>query len=240
MRKILSALVLSSALWLPSYGLAEDVVRKLSLSGSAQVDAAPDEAELQMSVVTEQKEAPVAYDQNATLSQKVVSALKNAGADVETLGYSGYKNEVYENNVLVMKGYRVVHSFRISTKKLDQIGKLQALGVANGAYDTGNVHFKLSNEKEREVKYTLLEKACEDAKAKADLIAKAFHAYRGKVLELQVTSNERSEYPVYAPRAALKSAEVAPPIESKKVSTRASVNVVFELGYTGDDTKTEF
>lgn len=227
-------------MFLPSYGLAEDIVRKLSLSGNAQVEVAPDEAELHMSVVTEQKEAPLAYDQNATLSQKVVAALKHAGAEVETVGYSGHKNEVYENNILVMKGYKVVHSFRASTKKLDQVGKLQALGVAHGAYDTGSVHFKLSTEKEREVKYALLEKACEDAKAKANLVAKSFHAQRGKVLELQVTSNERSEYPVYAPRAAMKAEAVEPPIEAKKVSTRASVNVIFELEYKDDHSKSEF
>ncbi len=231
MKKTLYSLVLTSAMMLPSYGLAEDVVRKLSLSGSAQVEVIPDEAELHLSVVTEQKEAQGAYDQNATLSQKVVSALKDAGADVETVGYSGHKNEVYENNVLVMKGYKVVHSFRVRTKKLDQVGKLQALGVANGAYDTGGVHFTLSTEKEKEVKYSLLEKACEDAKAKADVVAKAFQGYRGRVLELTISSYDGPHYPVYAP-AALKSAVgVEPPIEAKKVSTRASINVVFELGY---------
>lgn len=234
--KTLYSLVLTSAMMLPSYGLAEDAMRKLSLSGTAQVEVAPDEAELHLSVVTEQKEAPLAYEENATLSRKVVTALKQAGADVETVGYSGHKNEVYENNAVVMKGYKVVHSFRIRTKKLDEVGKLQALGVVHGAYDTGGVTFKLSNEKEKEVKYTLLEKACEDAKAKADVVAKAFHGYRGRVLELTVSNYDRPQYPVYAP-AALKSAEIASPIEAKKVSTHVSVNVVFELGYTASENK---
>ena len=71
----------------------------VSVTGTSDLDVAPDEAELTVMIEAEGTNAKEAQDLNAQLSDQVIKALAAQGVkkeDIDTMGYYLYKREGYD------------------------------------------------------------------------------------------------------------------------------------------------
>lgn len=209
-------------------------LNKITVSGFAELEAMPDQAELRFSVVTENSDVKLAQQKNSEMANNVISALKSKGVDkneIETIDYFVDKIREWEKGKYVDKGYRVKNTVKITTNKLDKIGDFIDVAVDSGVNDVGGITFELSKEAKQKVSEQLLSKASEDAKNKAGLLTNALGVKLGKA----VIISESNYYitPRFYGSYELKSSSIADsaptPIQPKSVETSASISVVFEL-----------
>jgi uncharacterized protein len=181
----------------------------LTVSGNAQLSVSPDEATVYISVVSDNKTAKLAQENDRVTSDSVMAALKAAGlkaADIETESYYLTKLEdwevipmpvariepapgasdssagyITEKGRYVERGYRLTHTIKATTKQIEGIGDLIDAAVGAGANGVDSVTFGLTKESEKKVRADALVKSVEAAKEKAQSMSQTAGATLGKV-----------------------------------------------------------
>lgn len=196
----------------------------ISVSGTGSISIAPDISYINFGVFVEDKDPQVAMDSMALKANKIVTALQKAGIkkeDIKTTNISLYP--VYswdkETGKQNLEGYRASESFTVKTG-LDTVGKILALVNANGANEISGISFDTSNKES--LKLQAIEKAMEDARAKAEAALKGTN-YKITGIKTIAVESSSPVYPVYKNIAAAESI----PVEGGTVSVDASVSVVF-------------
>ncbi len=210
-------------------------LNKISVLGNAEIKIAPDQAEIMLSVVTEDKDVKKAQQKNAELATQVINALRAKGVsekEIETLNYGIEKIQEWENDKYVHKGYRVRNTIKVTTSKLDKVGDFIDVAVNAGANDVDGVTFSLTKEAKQKVSEQLLTKASEDAESKANILTKALGVRLGKAVTISEYNYDIS--PVYYSGRDFMMESAAPtkastPIQPKNVETSARITVVFNL-----------
>ncbi len=230
---LLAAAILSLSALTPVKAASEDqpTKRTVNVSGEGTVNASPDIAYVTMGVLTENKDAKTAQQNNAAAMDKVVALLKSSGIkseDIKTVNYTispkyDYIQSTGESRIT---GYSVNNSVQVTVKDITKVGSLIDLAAGSGVNLTSNISFGLSD---YEKFYNdALKKALEAAKKKADTIAGVY----GITLSLPVTISESGGYsPVYSFGGyAVKADMAAPatPIQPGNMEIKANVNVVYE------------
>jgi uncharacterized protein len=210
----------------------------LTVSGNAQLTVSPDKAEVYISVVSDNKTAKLAQENNRAVADEVMSALKALGlnaSDVETETYALSKLEDYdsEKGRYVERGYRLTNTIKATTRQIDKVGDIIDASVGAGANGVDQISFGLTKDAEKKVRDDAMVKATEAAREKAQMLAKSSGAEIVKV----ITVNEQNFY--YAPyeynyKGAVmmdSAAGGAPPtaISPQKVEVTSSVNLVYEI-----------
>ena len=214
----------------------------LSVSGTATTSVDPDLLVVGLGVETQEKTAQNALRTNSQLVSSVVDAILSVGLTKEELSTSGlsvhpiYVNQKSQLNRYkqVLIGYRVVNSLTVKTKKLDLVALIIDKSVSSGANKVNQVYFTLSPESQLHIKDSLLEKAVQDAKAKAE---KVLTPLDHKIIGVKHVSlsqfNVPPPVPVYAQQSfdSPRQAASAPtPIFSSKRDVTTTVSVVFFIG----------
>lgn len=145
----------------------------LNVTGTGKVQAAPDEAVIQLGVVTDAKTAAEATTNNASATQRVidaVSAQPNHG--VTTAGLSVYPVYSYDepNKIPVIKGFRATNGVNVKTK-VGYAGRIYDAGVTAGANESSGIAFQIQNE--APLREEALRLAVENAHREAKLVAQA-------------------------------------------------------------------
>ena len=197
MRKALCA-YLFTVFALPTHA-HEDAQREPSVrvTGSAVVMAQPDQAEIDIGVVTEAKTAASAANQNAQRVERVISELKKAlgqNASIKTLSYSVSPSYRYpkEGGKPEITGYNASNIVRVTTVRLDEAGKTIDIATSAGANTIHNLQYTLKNEKAAQS--AALREAAESAKAKAEALAAAL-----SLKVVRVLSVAENQAPIIAP-----------------------------------------
>ncbi len=208
----------------------------ISVSGSSQLKAVPDEVMVLLRVETNGTTAKEAQDKNSAAMAAIQKELKRAGVaekDMETTNYNLYPNTYwdYERQRQVDAGYKAAHTLKVKTKELMRVGEYIQLGVDAGATNVDSVSFSLSTTAERDAKDAALRSAVQEARQKAEALADGLSVRLGKVSSVSI--NEYNVMPFYrggvmAAEAMMDKAE-APPIAPQEVDVSASVTVVFEI-----------
>ena len=103
-------------------------VTRVMVAGDSIVQAQPDTAILTVSVVTQNRSAITAQQENAAKTDAVVSVLKTiagAGAEVKTSGYSLQPQRVYkEGQPPTITGYEARNSVTVTMSDLTKIGSV--------------------------------------------------------------------------------------------------------------------
>jgi uncharacterized protein len=213
---------------------AEQHSELITVSGTAELDTAPDEADISMGVQTLDKDASVSQQKNADIMEKVMAAIKLAGipeADISTSQYSLYELKEWDPKlqVEVSKGYQTTNTVIATTKDLSIIGKVIDAAAKAGANNIGGITFKLSKDKEASVKKDVLALAAKNGKDKAQTIATSLGVKLG---ELQQVSETQFYYtPVFMDSAeSARAAGSAPtPITPGDVTTSATLSIAYEV-----------
>ena len=171
----------------------EVVQSVVSTSGSKTVKVNPDKVSVNIGVETNGTTAEEAAAANAALMEKVLASLKGLGiADdkISTNWYSVYPiySHISANACRVMEGFPVppecyvdqeITSYTASnsvTVTLDSdadVGKVIDTTVAAGATNVNGAYFFVSNERQEEIRGSLIADAIANARSRADKAANA-------------------------------------------------------------------
>lgn len=173
LRLSLATILLSSALVAPV--AADDFPPMISVTGEAQVTAAPDLAIIDGGVTTEARTAREASESNNTAMGKVLLALKGAGIaekDAQTQHLS--LQPQYAANPkgpTVITGYRASNRVAIKLRDMTLVAQTLDILVGAGANEVGGINFTIAQPSK------LLDdartEAIADARRKAEIYAKA-------------------------------------------------------------------
>jgi uncharacterized protein YggE len=203
---------------------------QIRVTGRATVTVSPDQASVDVGVVTEAPEAKDAARGNAEKLDAVLKSIRNAlgpDAKFETVSYS--LNPLYRypepRREPVLTGYSATNIVRIKELALDKVGEVVDLATSSGANTVSNIAFGLRDE--GAVKARALREAAVDAKAKAEALADALGV---QVLGIfSVTEGEPDiirPLPMYrGAEAAMAQAAPATPVEARAIEVRASVTL---------------
>jgi len=216
--------------------LAEETeaIGTLSVSGQGRLSVKPDEAVVELGVVTNGKTAKEAQEANNRLMDQVLAALKTVVAekDLQTSGLRldpqyDYSEKQPEPRIT---GYRAENRLQVTVRDVDLVGKVIDLAVSAGINEINYVRFQVAGDEE--VRNRALAAAVKDARAQADAVAGALGKQVVDVVRVEVL-NTNLPAPLldggYAIRTAAQDLQVATPVEPGEMEVEARVQVIYQL-----------
>lgn len=203
----------------------------INVSGSGKVSAAPDIAYVSLGVVTEDKVANTAQQNNASAMDQIISKIKAMGIsaeDIKTTGYNIYPKYDYnkDNGESKITGYTVNNTVQVTVRDIKKAGSVIDVASANGANISSGISFGLSDYE----KYynEALKSAITAAKKRAETIAGVLAVSLKK--PVTVTDNGGTapvyDYKSYDMKA--NSAAASTPVEAGSIEVTANVSMVYE------------
>lgn len=209
-------------------------VTRVMVVGDSIVQAQPDTAIVTISVVTQNRRAIDAQQENATKTDAVVRALKAAagpGAEVKTSGYSLQPQRVYrENQPPTITGYEARNSVTVTLSDLNRLGPVIDASAQAGSNDVSGIAFTLRQD--RQARDRALSEATREATSKAQVIAQALGGRVVRVVEVQEEGfYQRPPQPLmgYQVEAMAKRGDVATPIEIGSLDISSRVQLIAEV-----------
>lgn len=198
-------------------------VNTISFSGHGEVTAVPDIANVYFTISKDAKTVKDAQDAVAKIEKSVLDSLKNnnvADKDIKTSNASFFpKYEYkYENNMMpcnqygcpprggnnVIIGYTASESINLKVRNVDNVGKImQDLGTFEVAELSGP-NFAIDNEDA--LKAEARKKAINEAKDKANILAKDLGVRLGRIASFNESGNY---YPIMYGKSEIMSADSA-------------------------------
>ncbi len=213
-------------------GAATGVLNTVTATGEGKALAAPDQAEMSFGVTTQGTDSKKVLDDASKQAEKIIAALKKAGVDdkdLQTSGVNLYPQQDYrEGQAPRITGYQASVQVRATIKKIDSTGDVITAAAGAGATDINGPTFTLSEQATSRAE--AIDKAVADARARAEIMAKAAGKSIGDVVS--ISESGVSVPPIYYygdARGAAKDALASVPIEAGTLDVTANVTVVFEL-----------
>jgi uncharacterized protein len=221
-------------LFISSPAVAEEKDKVMKVSGTGVVSAKPDRARVHMdvsyvdrSIVSAKKKV----DEKVIQIQKMLLRENVKPADMNTSNLSVYEernepvNRDGSRDVAKQDRYRVSREI---TVKIENISKLDIIldnALNLGTSSVRNIEFYSS--RIDEIKFEAIRKASEDARKKADFLAKQFGCRVGKIQQIEYDYKERESQPylLAAGRAG------APSFLQGTIDVTATINVVYQIDH---------
>lgn len=206
--------------------------RTLVVTGAGEASAAPDMALLSVGVQTEASTAGAALKENAARMNATIARLKARGVadkDMQTADLSVNPQYKYDNagNPPQIVGFQATNMLRVKLRDLTAAGSVIDEAVGDGANSLGGLSFTFADAKPLEDEAR--KSAVEDAKAKAQLLAKAAGVALGSILQIQDGfSAPPVPGPVYDVRAMAAEAK-STPVSVGESSVVANVTLIYEI-----------
>ncbi|MBC7566574.1 MAG: SIMPL domain-containing protein [Pedobacter sp.] len=212
-----------------------DLRKKISVSGSSEIEVTPDIIYLSISLKEYLK------DNNSkkkvditTLENQLFNAVEKAGLDKENLTINNLSSYNYATEKKKNPDFLASKQYRLKVTDLnkwnDIIGAVDSKGIAYTnieSYDYSKIEA---------LKKDLKIKALQAAKVKATYMVEALGEKLGSVIDIQEVNNEQYPQPIYRTNIMMKSnmadtgAESAPAeIDFKKIKLNYTMNTIFEI-----------
>jgi hypothetical protein len=202
--------------------------RTVTVSGTATIRSAPDQALVSLGVQTQANTAQGALQDNADRMTKVLAALVALGITEDDLATSNVSLwPVYGNSGTDITGYQASNQVDVTVHDVSKAGEVIDAGVDAGANLTNGISFTMSQD--NPALDRALADAVRDARGKAEIMANAGDASLGQVVTL-VESSAPVYPPIYYGRDMAVAEGGAPtPIEAPTLESQVSVMVTWEL-----------
>ena len=199
--------------------------RTVQATGSATLSANPDQAQIDVGVVTVAATAQDSAQQNATQTTAVLNAVKavlGGNGTIQTVSY--YVQPRYTNaSPSTINGYTTSNTVRVMTLDLSIIGKLIDAANAAGANTVGSLNFGLQDSE------PLVQQALTQATKQALAHAGAIASGLGAKIASVVSAQEGSSYtPILVGTGAAAGAATTP-VQTGTVNVYATVTVIASL-----------
>lgn len=204
----------------------------ISVSGHGRVTAVPNTAKVSLGIVTHDKSARKAAEDNERIAQAIKDAVKHLGVaekDFQTRDYSTspwYKYPPHGKAVQV--GYKVNNTVGVTVRDLKKVGDILDAATKAGANSVEGIRFTVDSADLRE---KALNAAIRNAQQKAQTIAETLNVKVGRPISVEESQGYESvaEMPAITFKRALTSARTRPPISPGQVETTQDVEVIFAI-----------
>lgn len=225
---ILSSLlaVLSSILVLKLFGPLPLAVNQTTttkqgtfdVTGQSQQTAIPDEANIQIGVMSQASSVKQAQDElNLKMNQisQNLKSLNLEAKDIKTTQYTINPEYDYNNDRQRIVGYQASSQLQITLHELDKVSQVIDTATQNGANTVNGLSFNLSRNKKMELIKTARQEAIAEAKQNAEELAQLSGLRLGRIINV-IESNPSSQ--------------PAPYMQSLKLDSAASETTQLEPG----------
>lgn len=209
----------------------------LTVSANGEARVAPDEAIVRLGVSSQAPTAREAQDQVSRTAGAILEAVRRLGIPAERIQTSElnlgpvYGQEQPERGVVrepKIVGYQASNVVSIQVEQLDKVGPVIDAGLAAGSNRLDGVMFGLRDD--RKARSEALGHAVEEARAKADALARALKVRLVRILEVAEGGIAVSPPPYQKiGRMAMESAMADTPVSAGQVGVAASVTVRWEI-----------
>lgn len=162
--------------------------------GEGRREVAPDKATIVLGVETRSKTPAAAASANADRSTRIRTALARAGVADKDIATARYTVHFEQGRTPADTQYVAVNMVTVTTKQLDQVGRIIDTGLGAGANNINSLFYDLSDRSAAEA--GALGDAVADARRQADIMAQAAGGRVGDLVELG------TQQPQYRPYAA--------------------------------------
>ena len=222
----------------------EDVVQSIvSTSGTATVKVNPDKVSVTIGVETRSDTAEEAAAANAKLMEKVLAALKGLGIAEDQISTNWYSvNPVYEwksppcieiypqppecQPRSEITGYAASNSVTVTLDADENIGKVIDTAVSAGATNVNGAYFFVSNEKQEQIRSSLIADAIDNARSRADKAADAVDMDMTGVKSINLND---VHFPVFYKDFAAEASGASTPILPGQQEISQTVQVAFVM-----------
>jgi len=203
----------------------------VTAQGEGTSPAAPDMARMSFGVTIQNADAEAALNGASEVASAITEALKKAGVkaeDIQTANVSLYPQQEWrDGQAPVILGYQASVTVSTKVRDLTSLGDVITAASGAGATDIGGPTFTL--EDDVEARDAAIAGAVEDARMRAEAMAKAAGKTVGEVIAISETNiNVPTIYYGESLSVADTAAESVP-IEPGQLDITADVTVVFEL-----------
>ena len=205
----------------------------ITISGEGKVTAVPDIATISVGIQTDKKTVAEAQKENTDKMNNIIKELKAldiAAKDIETTSYNIYPQYDYIDGRSIIKGYEVNQQVAVKIRDLDKVGEVIAKAGELGANSVGGLNFTIDDPEE--LRQQAREKALENAKEKAEALAKISGVKLGKIVSFnEYESSPAPMYKNYGMEAFSSGmgGAVAPDIQSGSLDVIINATVVYEI-----------
>lgn len=168
---------------------AETTEHIISVQGVGEVALENTEGRIQTSVTTLDPDADAALNRNSMLVANIISELNGVGidtADISTSRFDFHPQYDWNDGQQIFQGYSVTNGLNIVVREVSTIGAILNLLVDSGATRINSVGFGASSL--TEVRTQALQRASEDARSKASILAAANGVNLGSVIQVKLVS----------------------------------------------------
>jgi uncharacterized protein len=181
-------------------------VSSIRVTGDATVTTKPQRAQVNVGVLTQEKQSQPAATQNARLTETVTAALHKLlgdDADIKTVNYSLSPDYQYRpsGGKPSISGYTVLNVMRVTLDDLGRVGSVIDTAVQAGANHVESVQYTVRDPEQLHAQ--ALREAAAKARADADTLAAALNL---KIVRI-VRAEEVRDLPLQPPSADLLEAE---------------------------------
>jgi uncharacterized protein YggE len=240
MRSSLAAALLAASLSTAAAGLpalSDDEPRTLTLTGRAEVKAAPDMAVISAGTVSEAETARAALSANNEAMASVLKTIRDAGVaekDIQTSNFSVQPKYTYPprasdgtQDAPKIVGYTVSNTVTVIVRDLDKLGGVMDAVVTSGVNQMNGLDFTIAEAEP--LRNEARRAAVADALARARLYAEAAGVKLGPIRTISEDSFVRPPQPVGRMMMEAKMADAAVPVAQGEQVIEATVNIVWEL-----------
>jgi uncharacterized protein len=208
-------------------GAAEDAADGITVTGTGEMRATPDRAGLSFGVQSNGATAAKALAANSAELRRLIDALKAAGVEAKDLKteHMDVSPRYDVDKVASQRGYSANSSLMVSNQPLDRASRLSDVAVAAGADTVSGPSLSVADRDDRYRR--ALERALDDARAKAEALAAAADVSLGEVTAI-VEGSHQYGGPLIA-MAERTEMDAATPIEPGSEEITALVTVTFAI-----------
>jgi hypothetical protein len=205
----------------------------IRVAAEATVVTAPDQAQVNIGVVTEAENARDAAAGNAQELAAVLAKLREtlgSAAEIKTVGYSlhpKYQHPKQGGEPRIV-GYMATNTVEVTTNELDQVGNIIGVATATGANRIQQLRFTLEDEIPFQAE--ALRQAAVRARKKAEAIASALDLETGRILAVEEGIHSVTPILMRSRQVAMAEVGATPtPVEPGTIEVRATVTLTIEI-----------
>ena len=202
-----------------------------TITGEGKVSAKPTLAEVDLGLYSEGRDVPVVQEANTTKVNAIIAGMKQLGIadDIQTSNYNFGPKFDYTDGTARIIGYTVSQNLNIKVRDLTKVGTVLAKATELGSNQVNGVRFTIDDP--TTVQQEARKEAIEDAKMKAEELARAMGVKIVKIVTFSESSGGGATPPIFAYRAmdVAEQAAPAPNIQTGSLDVQASVSVTFEI-----------
>lgn len=210
---------------------------RILVSGEGSAQLAPDMAVVQLTVTREAKTAREALDANSKAMSEVLAAMKKQGIaerDLQTSNFSIQPKYTYpprtssgEAKAPSIVGYTVRNSLSVRVRDISKVGAILDQSVTLGVNEGGSILFT-NDDPSAAITQARIE-AVQEARSKAETLARAAGVKTGRVLEISEQSFQPRPMPMARAEMAMARSADAVPVAAGENSYRVTVNLTIAI-----------